>query len=59
MFFNFVGENLLRADLSVSVPEMGSLMEHTGLVGEVFVFLIIFSHFLFLVFTSFLVGNCS
>eukprot|EP00026_Physarum_polycephalum_P002601 Phypoly_transcript_02608.p1 GENE.Phypoly_transcript_02608~~Phypoly_transcript_02608.p1 ORF type:complete len:838 (+),score=132.64 Phypoly_transcript_02608:48-2561(+) len=34
VFFNFVGENILRADLSVSVPEMGSLMEHTGLVGE-------------------------
>lgn len=30
LFYNFFGENIFRADLSVSVPELGSLMEHTG-----------------------------
>ncbi len=33
-FFYFYGEEMLRSDLSVSVPELGSLMEHTGVVGE-------------------------
>lgn len=33
-FFNFFGEPLFRADLSVSVPEMGSLLDHNGLVGK-------------------------
>ncbi|KPJ67900.1 MAG: hypothetical protein AMJ43_02875 [Coxiella sp. DG_40] len=33
-FYNFYGENVFRADLSVSVPELGSLMEHTGVNGE-------------------------
>ena len=33
-FFNFFGENVFRADLSVSVPELGSLMEHTDVLGE-------------------------
>lgn len=33
-FFQFFGENLLRSDLSVSVPELGSLLEHTGVVGD-------------------------
>jgi arginine decarboxylase len=33
-FYNFYGENVFRADLSVSVPELGSLMEHTGVSGE-------------------------
>lgn len=33
-FFNFLGENTLRGDLSVSVPELGSLLEHSGVVGE-------------------------
>ncbi len=33
-FFDFYGEEMLRSDLSVSVPELGSLMEHTGVVGE-------------------------
>jgi arginine decarboxylase len=32
IFFEFFGENALRADLSVSVPELGSLLEHTGVV---------------------------
>ncbi|MEN9344207.1 MAG: arginine decarboxylase [Chlamydiota bacterium] len=34
MFYNFFGENVFRADLSVSVPELGSLMEHAGVNGE-------------------------
>ncbi|TAJ44180.1 Orn/Lys/Arg family decarboxylase [Methanofollis fontis] len=34
LFFQFYGENTLRSDLSVSVPELGSLLEHTGVVGE-------------------------
>ncbi|MEO7066528.1 MAG: Orn/Lys/Arg decarboxylase N-terminal domain-containing protein, partial [Rhodanobacter sp.] len=29
----FYGENTLRSDLSVSVPELGSLLDHTGPVG--------------------------
>lgn len=29
-FHQFFGENLLRTDLSVSVPELGSLQDHTG-----------------------------
>ncbi|MFH1653519.1 MAG: Orn/Lys/Arg decarboxylase N-terminal domain-containing protein, partial [Pseudomonadota bacterium] len=33
IFFDFFGENVFRADLSVSVPEMGSLMEHAGVEG--------------------------
>ncbi|NLA37878.1 MAG: lysine decarboxylase, partial [Methanomicrobiales archaeon] len=34
IFYNFFGENTLRADLSVSVPELGSLLKHSGVVGE-------------------------
>ncbi len=34
IFHNFFGENTLRSDLSVSVPELGSLMEHSGVVGD-------------------------
>jgi arginine decarboxylase len=34
IFFNFFGENVFRSDLSVSVPELGSLLEHSGVVGE-------------------------
>lgn len=33
-FFDFFGENTFRADLSVSVPELGSLLEHTEVVGK-------------------------
>ena len=33
-FHEFFGENTLRSDLSVSVGELGSLLEHTGPVGE-------------------------
>lgn len=34
VFFDFFGENALRADISVSVPELGSLLDHSGVVGE-------------------------
>ena len=34
VLFNFYGENTLRSDLSISVPELGSLMEHSGVLGE-------------------------
>ena len=29
----FFGENLFRTDLSISVPELGSLLDHEGIVG--------------------------
>jgi arginine decarboxylase len=29
----FFGENVLRADLSISVPELGSLLDHSGFTG--------------------------
>jgi len=32
-FHEFFGENTLRSDLSVSVPELGSLLDHTGPVA--------------------------
>jgi lysine decarboxylase/arginine decarboxylase len=34
MFFEFFGENTLRSDLSISVPELGSLLEHSEVVGR-------------------------
>jgi arginine decarboxylase len=33
-FFNFFGEQLFRSDLSISVGELGSLLDHSGPVGE-------------------------
>lgn len=33
-FHQFFGENTLRCDLSVSVPELGSLLDHTGPLAE-------------------------
>ena len=33
-FYDFYGENLFRTDLSVSVGELGSLLDHSGPVGE-------------------------
>jgi len=33
-FYDYFGENLLRSDLSVSVGELGSLLDHTGPIGE-------------------------
>jgi arginine/lysine/ornithine decarboxylase len=32
-FHNFFGENMLRSDLSISVGELGSLLDHSGVVG--------------------------
>ncbi len=32
--YKFYGENMFRSDLSVSVPELGSLLEHSGVVGD-------------------------
>jgi arginine/lysine/ornithine decarboxylase len=34
MFFDYFGENLLRSDLSISVGSLGSLLDHTGPIGE-------------------------
>lgn len=33
-FFDFYGENMLRSDLSISVGELGSLLDHSGPIGE-------------------------
>lgn len=33
-FHKFFGENVLRSDLSISVPELGSLLDHSGLTGD-------------------------
>jgi arginine decarboxylase len=33
-FFKFFGEPLFRSDLSISVGELGSLLDHSGPVGE-------------------------
>src|SRR5262249_9028439 len=33
-FFDFFGENLLRSDLSSSVGALGSLLDHSGPIGE-------------------------
>ncbi len=33
-FHKFFGEEVLRADLSISVPELGSLLDHSGLTGD-------------------------
>jgi arginine decarboxylase len=33
-FYDFYGENLFRTDLSVSVGELGSLLDHSGPVAE-------------------------
>ncbi|MCX6579304.1 MAG: hypothetical protein NT166_03900 [Candidatus Aminicenantes bacterium] len=32
--YKFFGENVFRADLSISVPELGSLLDHSGVTGE-------------------------
>lgn len=34
LFYDYYGENTFRSDLSISVPELGSLLEHSGVVGE-------------------------
>ena len=33
IFFDYFGENLLRSDLSISVGELGSLLDHNGPIG--------------------------
>ncbi|WP_067460431.1 Orn/Lys/Arg decarboxylase N-terminal domain-containing protein [Actinomadura macra] len=33
-FYDYYGERLLRTDLSISVPELGSPLEHTGPIGD-------------------------
>ena len=33
-FYDFFGENMLRSDLSISVGEVGSLLDHSGPMGE-------------------------
>ena len=33
-FFEFFGENMFRADLSISVGELGSLLDHSGPIGK-------------------------
>ncbi len=34
IFFDYFGENLLRSDLSISVGDLGSLLDHSGPIGE-------------------------
>jgi arginine decarboxylase len=34
VFFDYYGENLLRSDLSISVGSLGSLLDHSGPMGE-------------------------
>src|SRR5882672_7526205 len=34
IFFDYFGENLLRSDLSISAGALGSLLDHTGPIGE-------------------------
>ncbi|QHA87192.1 Orn/Lys/Arg decarboxylase N-terminal domain-containing protein [Serratia rhizosphaerae] len=33
-FINFFGENLMRADIGISTPELGDWLEHKGVPGE-------------------------
>ncbi|MBD1552281.1 Orn/Lys/Arg decarboxylase N-terminal domain-containing protein [Pseudomonas typographi] len=33
-FYEYFGENLLRSDLSISVSELGSLLDHSGPIGQ-------------------------
>src|SRR3954468_11372382 len=34
VFYDYFGENLFRSDLSVSVGDLGSLLDHSGPIGE-------------------------
>ena len=34
IFYDYFGENLLRSDLSISVGELGSLLDHSGPIGD-------------------------
>ena len=33
-FYDYFGENLFRSDLSISVAELGSLLDHSGPIGQ-------------------------
>ena len=33
-FFNFFGEQIFRSDLSISVGELGSMLDHSGPIGD-------------------------
>jgi lysine decarboxylase/arginine decarboxylase len=33
-FFDYYGENAFLSDLSISVPELGSLLDHSGVINE-------------------------
>ena len=33
-FYEYFGENLFRSDLSISVGELGSLLDHSGPIGQ-------------------------
>jgi arginine decarboxylase len=35
LFYQFFGENTLRSDISVSVGQIGSLLDHTGPIAQV------------------------
>ena len=34
VFFDYFGENLLRSDLSIGMAPVGSLLDHSGPIGE-------------------------
>ena len=34
LFYDFYGENVFRSDLSISIPELGTLLEHSGVNGD-------------------------
>ncbi len=34
IFYDYYGENMLRSDVSISVGALGSLLDHTGPIGE-------------------------
>ena len=34
IFFDYFGENMMRSDVSISVGSLGSLLDHTGPIGE-------------------------
>src|SRR6187397_1661624 len=34
VFFDYFGENVLRSDISISVGSLGSLLDHTGPIGQ-------------------------
>jgi arginine/lysine/ornithine decarboxylase len=34
IFFDYFGENMLRSDLSIGMAAVGSLLDHSGPIGE-------------------------